>query len=249
MNGKHMGWLAACTLVCLAVGPAAWGQRDRPLINEFVANHTGTDTHEFVEIFGAPNTDYSPWTVLEVEGDGAGAGTIDGAWPVGTTNAGGFWTTGFLSNEIENGTMSLLLVEDFFGNVGDDLDTDNNGALNSIPWASGDDCVAVTDGDAGDLTYCAVVLTPNYDGLSPYHPGGASRIPNGTDTNSVGDWVRNDFDGAGLASFVGTPDAGEALNTPGAVNQLVPEPCTAGLMIAGTLLCGVRRRRRRGASR
>jgi hypothetical protein len=54
--------------------------------------------------------------------------------------------------------------------------------------------------------------------------GGASRIPNGADTGAVGDWVRNDFDGAGLPGFSGTPDVGEALNTPGAVNVLITPP-------------------------
>jgi len=194
-----------------------------PVINEFVFNHTGTDTNEFIEIFGDPNTDYSSLTILEIEGDGSGAGTVDGVFPVGTTNADGFWTTGFLNNEIENGTVTLLLVEGFTGSAEDDLDTDNDGALDATPWTRIVDDVAVTDGGSSDHTYATVTLTRGFDGIS-YTPGGASRIPNGTDTDTVDDWMRNDFDGAGLPGFTGTPEAGEALNTPGAVNAEAAPP-------------------------
>ena len=43
----------------------------------------------------------------------------------------------------------------------------------------------------------------------------------GTDVEYA-DWVRNDFDLAGIPGFTGTPIPGEALNTPGAANQTVP---------------------------
>ncbi len=45
------------------VGPAD------PVINEFVANHVGTDTNEYIEIFGDPGTDYSAFSLLQLEGD------------------------------------------------------------------------------------------------------------------------------------------------------------------------------------
>jgi uncharacterized protein len=195
-----------------------------PKINEFVANHAGADTHEFVEIFGAPDTDYGAYTLLQIEGDaGPAAGTIDAAFPVGTTDAAGFWSTGFLANVLENGTLTLLLVEGFTGSVGTDLDTNDDGVLDATPWTAVADGVAVSDGGTGDLTYAATVLGADFDG-GTFAPGGASRIPDGGPT-----WVRNDFDGAGLPGFVGTPDAGEALNTPAAPNapvEVVVDPCT-----------------------
>jgi uncharacterized protein len=204
-----------------------------PLINEFVFNHIGTDTHEFVEIFGAPDTDYSDYTILQIEGDGAGAGVIDSIHQVGTTDANGFWTTGFLANVFENGTVTLLLVKDFTGSVGQDLDTNNDGILDVTPWSSIVDDVAVSDGGAGDLTYASTVLAPGFND-SPFTPGGASRIPNGVDTDSVDDWVLNDFDGAGLPGFDSTPAPGVAFNTPGAENALVlpPEPEGAAVVIS-----------------
>ena len=85
------------------------------------------------------------------------------------------------------------------------------------------DSVAVNDGGAGDVTYGPVTLGVAYDGLS-FAPGGASRIPDGADTDTTSDWVRNDFDLAGIPGFDGTPEFGEAYNTPGAPNQVVAPP-------------------------
>ena len=68
-----------------------------PVINEFVFNHTGTDTNEFVEIFATPNADLSCATLLQIEGDNSGtqAGLINSAHPLTAADAAGFWTTGF----------------------------------------------------------------------------------------------------------------------------------------------------------
>ncbi|WP_373519878.1 ExeM/NucH family extracellular endonuclease, partial [Pricia sp.] len=195
-----------------------------PLINEFVVDDPGTDEFEFVEIFGDANTDYSSYTLLQIEGDsGAGSGTVDSVLPLGTTDSNGLWTTDlFLANEFENGTITFLLVKNFTGAKGDDLDTDDDGVLDSAPWDAIVDSVGKDDSDS-EFVYSEINLSPNYDGIS-FEVGGASRIPNGTDNNAITDWVRNDFDGAGLPDQEGSPVVGEALNTPGALNRLVPPP-------------------------
>jgi len=200
-----------------------------PVINEFSASTAGTDV-EYVEVFGQAGTDYSAYTLLEIEGDsGTTVGTIDEVVPVGTTDAGGFWLGNLAANALENGTISLLLVRDFTGALNADLDTDNDGVLDAMPWSAIADAVAVFDGGAGDRTYGIPALGPNYDGLSVFAPGGASRIPDGFDTDAASDWVRNDFDLAGIPGFAGTPVVGEALNTPGASNQVfVPPPEACG---------------------
>ena len=195
-----------------------------PVINEFVLNHTSTDTDEFIEIFADPNTDLSNLSILEIEGDSA-TGTIDGVFNLGTTDANGFFTTPFINNDLENGTTTLLLVDGFTGSVGDDIDQDNDGFIDAgAPWISIVDSVAVTDGGSGDLTYSPVVLDPNFDG-NGNTVGGASRIPDGTDTDTAADFVRNDFDGEGLPSFPNAQaDVGEAINTPGAANEVEDTP-------------------------
>ncbi|MDH5325612.1 MAG: endonuclease/exonuclease/phosphatase family protein [Gammaproteobacteria bacterium] len=202
-----------------------------PLINEFVFNHTGSDTSEYVEISGGVNTDYSTYTIIAIEGDSPNSGSIDAVFSVGNTDASGIWYTGFLNNALENGSVTLLLVDQFSGLLGQDLDTDDNGTLDITPWSRIADAVAVHDGGTADHTYTSVVLTAGFDG-GTNTVGAASRIPNAGDTDSSGDWVRNDFHGEGLPGFNGTPEQGEALNTPGIVNALpLIEPPAINLAI------------------
>lgn len=169
-----------------------------PVLNEFVAGPSG-----YVEVQGDPNADLSAFTLVRVDGTGA----IAAATPVGTASAAGLWSA---PAAIPGGTATYLLVRNFTGAVGTDLDTNNDGVFDvAAPWAALADGVAVDAGTAGARTYGTVVLG------APL-AAGASRIPNGTDTNDAADWVANDTDGTALA--------GEAANTPGAPNQLIPAP-------------------------
>ncbi|XMO87591.1 T9SS type A sorting domain-containing protein [Algibacter sp. AS12] len=192
-----------------------------PVINEFVVDHTGTDTSEFIEILGDPFTDYSAYTIVEIEGDGASTGLIDdGVFTLGTTDENGYWTTPFQNNVIENGTVTLLLVENFTGALEDDIDTNDDGTIDTTYWTAIVDGVASSDGGSSDLVY-AIDLSPDYDGVG-FQVGGASRIPNGVDTNTTSDWVRNNYYGEGLEGFTETsPAEGEAINTPNSFNKLV----------------------------
>jgi hypothetical protein len=227
-----------------ATSGAAFAQQS-PLLNEFVFNHTGTDTNEFVEIFANPNQDLSGYRILGIEGDfsatGSPTGFLDNVITPGTANGDGYWYS-FLNNILENGSITIFLVDGFSGTQGTDLDTNDDGVLDSTPWTSILDSFAIRDGGASDLVYSSVVLDSTNVG-GGFTPGGASRIPNGTDTNSASDWMVNDFDGAGLPGFGGTPVVGEAYNTPGAVNQPVPEPATMAALGMGALAL-LRRRKK-----
>jgi predicted extracellular nuclease len=200
-----------------------------PVINEFGASDAGTDD-EFVEVYGAPNTDYSAYTVLQIDGDaGPGAGQIDHVVPVGTTDGVGLWATTVPPNSLENGDTTFLLVEGFTGADNDDLDSDGDGILDVEPWTRVVDAVAVLDG--GGVFYGVPILDEAFDDGridSPFAPGGASRIPDGNDTDAAADWYRNDFDWDGATN--GSPMPGEALNTPGAPNALAEGPVPAVLI-------------------
>ena len=52
-------------LLLLGVYPAQAGD---PVINEFLVNHIGSDTNEFIELFGDPAMNYPLLTLLEIEG-------------------------------------------------------------------------------------------------------------------------------------------------------------------------------------
>lgn len=200
------------------------------VINEFVANHTGSDDHEYVEIFGAPDTNYSQLWILSVEGDLTdNPGKVDAFWQVGQTNADGYWTGGFRNNVIENSTMTLMLVEGFSGPPGVDLDGDDDGVLDLTPWTTLVDDVGVQDDGLTDPVYSTSLLAQGFDGIT-FTVGGASRFPDGMDTNTVGDWLRNDFSGEGLPGFMGGLDPGEALNTPDAENSDMLPPGTGAIL-------------------
>ncbi|SFR87576.1 hypothetical protein SAMN04487846_0173 [Microbacterium sp. cf046] len=192
------------------------------VINEFSASTAGTDV-EYVELLAPPGTDLSAYRVLEIEGDATAtgdrspAGVVDEVIAFPAPDASGRSLVSLAANALENGTLSLLLVTGTVPALNADLDADTDGVIDASAGLTIVDAVAVTDGTAGDLTYGGVSLGVSYDG-QPFAPGGASRIPDGTDTDTTGDWVRNDFDLAGIPNFTGTLVQGEALNTPGAVN-------------------------------
>jgi hypothetical protein len=201
-------------------GPDAEPHGDlTPVINEFVADHNGNDNCEYVEIAGAPDTDHGRYTVLTVEGDaGNNPGQVQAVIPVGVTSAGGFWVTGLLTDQLQNGSLTILLVADFAGGA-PDIDGNDDGAIDNEPWSARVDAVAIDDGGASDVTYAETAVLPeSFDG-GTVQVGGASRIPDGTDTDQPADWVRNLDNAAGLTCENGAPDTGEAQNTPGAPNQ------------------------------
>lgn len=194
-----------------------------PIINEFVFNHTGSDTDEFVEILASVEADLSEYWLLEIEGDSNASGVIDEVIQLGTTDINGYFTTAFGSNIYENGTITLLLVKNFTGSLGQDLDTDDNGVFDITPWEERIDDIGVNDGGASDLNYANVTLLQSFDGSS-FTIGGASRFPNGQDTDAVTDWTRNDFDGSGLPSFpAAIAEPGEAVNTPNRENVVIDD--------------------------
>ncbi|EZH75155.1 endonuclease [Aquimarina atlantica] len=194
-----------------------------PIINEFVCNHTGSDTDEFVEVLAGIETDLSEYWLLEIEGDSNASGVIDEVIQLGTTDVNGYFTTPFGSNVYENGTLTLLLVKNFTGSLGQDLDTDDDGVFDITPWEERIDDIGVNDGGASDLNYANVTLLQSFDGSS-FTVGGASRFPNGQDTDAVTDWKRNDFDGSGLPSFPTViAEPGEAVNTPNRENVVIDD--------------------------
>ena len=184
------------------------------LINEFMFNPSPSgDPNEFIEVKGDPDTDYSEWSLIVVDGDGSVSGKIDNVFQLGTTNSSGYWVTPYQTNALQNGTQTVLLVKNFTGKAGDDLDTANAGTFTSTPWSEIGDTIAVSDGGSGDLTYAnAPVLTGKII-------AGASRIPDGTDTDSASDWTADDPSLAGISGYGTTAAAGTILVTPGAAND------------------------------
>ncbi|WP_256840001.1 ExeM/NucH family extracellular endonuclease [Ornithinimicrobium faecis] len=206
--------LGSHTVDCGAVEPAS------PVINEFSISTTGTDL-EFYEVIGAPETDYSDLSILQVEGDGKSnsRGSVITVDAVGSTDDAGLWSLDLPANRVQNGTLTLLLVSGYTGTASTVIDTDQDGVIDNAPWTEIVDSVAILDGNVDDVIYSETALTDGYDG-EEFVPGAASRIPDGTDTDTTADWVRNDFNKAGFPGFDGPPAPGQAWNTPGAPNEV-----------------------------
>lgn len=190
-----------------------------PIISEFVIDHTGTDTHEFIEIFGEPMTNYSNVSLLVIDGLG-NPGLILRVYAAGDTGSAGFWDTGFLNDQLANNDITLMCVYGFSSTVGTDLDTDDNGQFDLQPWSQISDDVSIGSGNSQARAYSSVVLQMGGGQKRGMTLGGASRHPYGFDTDTPNDWIFNDFDGAGLPNFPGSLVNGEAKNTPGMITNL-----------------------------
>ncbi len=264
--------IAVATLAFAGLAASASAGTIAPtiVINEVFANPLGLDDgSEYFEIFSTAGvTSLTGLTFLVVEGGGLNAGIIDLALSLDGfstgTNGLFLWrdsatvlqaapaaaTTQNITDfnpDIENGSQTYLLVTGFTGTIGDDLDTNNDGALDSVPWTSVIDAVGITE-NSGDITYAASLGFVDF-GDSNFTPGAVFR------TDNAG-WVAAGILGTSPGPFTVNPlsislatyDASMPYQfTPGNANgsiALVPEPST-GLLLLGSLagLIGVRRRR------
>ena len=180
---------AACVL-----GLASLGFAQAPTLNEIVMNDVSTDDVEFIEICGEPGTDLTAFTVVVIEGEGSSQGIIDRAFTMGgIIGPSGFYTLsdahtcadGPLGNSIENGGNTFLLVRDFTGAVGQDIDA-NDDCIADGPIGLIVDGIGVGKPSSGDCTYYGVQqLGPDTgdDGTNDYDVAGLARCQ-----DCDGDW-------------------------------------------------------------
>ncbi|MBN1954695.1 MAG: PKD domain-containing protein [Anaerolineae bacterium] len=146
-------------------------------INEIRIDQPGDDLDEYFELTGPDGAALDTLTYLVI-GDGTGgSGVIEAvvdlagaaipadsyflvAEDMDTFGAGADMTA---TLNFENGdNVTHLLVDSFSGALGDDLDLDDDGVLDVIPWNSVLDCVALLETiGSGDLVYCATTVGPD----------------------------------------------------------------------------------------
>ncbi|WP_118135759.1 ExeM/NucH family extracellular endonuclease [Oceanicella sp. SM1341] len=190
------------------------------LINEMQVSTSSTDW-EFAELFGAAGASLDGWSLVGLDGDSGDSGTVDLAISLDGASIGAdglfllaspaaesaYGVTADLAiadNSFENGNSTYMLVRDFTGAVGDDLDTDDDGTLDATPWAEAGDAVSFTDG--GGTAYAAAVIGPD----GSFLPSGGFRDGNG------GAWSEAPLN-------FSTPDG-----TPGADNPASEDPGDPG---------------------
>ena len=184
------------------------------VINEYRVAQSGADD-DFVELLTAPGTSFDGKTLLAISGEFA-PGSIDFAISLdgAVADENGFLLiaeddnpnldagdVGVAGLDFFGSPQTFLVVDDFTGAAGDDLDTDEDGVLDVTPWADIVAGLSLEDGDeTPDQSYAAQVFTDP----SGFTPGGGARVPDGT-----GDFV--------LLAF-----ADQSADTPGSTNT--PDP-------------------------
>jgi hypothetical protein len=181
-----------------ALSTAAANGVAAPQITEVRADQTGADNDEWFELTGPASASLAGLTYLVI-GDGTpGSGTVEAVVPLSGSafDANGFFVVAestftlgaanLTANlNFENGdNVTHLLVSDFTGTDGMDLDTDNDGTLDATPWTAVLDCVALFASASSEHTYCPSVVGP--DGT--FAPGHVYRCAD------TGEWKIGPFD-------------------------------------------------------
>ncbi|HET9906365.1 MAG TPA: ExeM/NucH family extracellular endonuclease [Anaerolineales bacterium] len=177
------------------------------VINEVLASTAGTDV-EYIELYGGPGASLAGLSLIYVESNNTGAGTIDFRYnfaPTDTLGLNGFYLIGVTSllqatygvtpnadiptNSLENSSATVALVET------SSLSGTSVGGSEVVL-----DAVGITDATASTFFFSAPVVGP--DGT--FFPAGVRRVTDGVDTDTTADWVISDFN-LGPAN---TPTAG-----------------------------------------
>ncbi|MDR4516506.1 MAG: ExeM/NucH family extracellular endonuclease [Nitrosomonas sp.] len=198
-------------------------------INEIRIDQPGADADEYFELYGNANASLDGFYYIVI-GDGTGGGGVvenvtdlsgltldanglfvaaESAFALGAANL----TTPLNFENSDN--VTHLLVKDFTGANGDDLDTNDDGVLDATPWSTIADSVAMIQTiGSGDQVYSTTQAGP--DGA--FVPGHIYRSPDG-----AGDFQIGQFD------VIGGND------TPGQANFVTPPPPPAELTAIYTI--------------
>jgi MYXO-CTERM domain-containing protein len=209
------------------------------VFNEIRIDMPGEDTEEYVEIVSAPNTSLAGLTIVII-GDGAtGSGFVEEVYDLvgATTGSDGILLIGSSTFSLatpdiretlslENSdNITILLVAGNTLSLGDDIDSNDDGALDGGPyWDEIYDLVAVvreanpptaTEYHYGPPALCAASATCNAVGPSgAFAPSAIARCPNGDGDWTIGTFEVSDSDTPGAPNDCGTgggdpePDAG-----------------------------------------
>ena len=197
--------LATTAVLALLAGllPAGAATRaatgDPVLINEVLVDHSGTDTTEFVELYGLPGTSLAGLSLISVESDtGASYGTIDSRVdfaadaiiggngfhlvgnPVGlAANYGVTPNTTALANFLENSSLTVAVV--------------TTASITGSAVTGGEvvrDSVGLIDAIGGDTP---AMGAPAVGPDGGFLPGAVHRTTDGVDTDSTADWAFGAF--------------------------------------------------------
>ncbi len=199
-------------------------------LNEIRIDQPGGDNDEYIELSGDAFESLADHTYLVIGDGNGGSGTIeavidlsaeqlDSAGLFTVAEAGFSLVTANLTTTLNlenNDNVTHLLVTNFSGADGDDLDIDNDGVLDVSPWSSVIDSVSLKKNDSGDKLYSSTVVGPS----GTFVPSHVYRCAEG--------WRIGNFD-------LGVNDSPGQLNdcddgSSGPVARTIPEIQSAGMV-------------------
>ncbi|MEM1448673.1 MAG: hypothetical protein AAGI22_06145 [Planctomycetota bacterium] len=168
----------ACAAAGLVAPTLASGNEPQVLVlNEIRIDQPGADDDEYFELIGGPPGASLDRVTYLVLGDDSqlGSGVIEAVIPMTAQFLGptGLFVAGESTMSIgapdlvttldfENSdNVTHLVVEDFSGSIGEDLDLDDDGTLDVLPWGRLYDGVGIVETPgSGDLVYAAGLGLP-----------------------------------------------------------------------------------------
>jgi endonuclease/exonuclease/phosphatase family metal-dependent hydrolase len=131
--------------------------------------------------------EFSPGTI-DFAFDLTGSSTdADGIFVIGNPESGISFDAGDLqaSFDLFGSPTTFLIVENFTGSVGDDLDTNDDGTFDVSPFGNIINGLSLVDGDANpDVNYGGIVVGPD----GSFAPAHGFRIDNGSGEFTIGDF-------------------------------------------------------------
>ena len=188
-------------------------------ISEIRIDQPGGDNDEYFELAGDAGDALDGLSYLVIGDGAAGSGVIEAVVDLtGSTVPGsGFFvaaegtftlgTADLTANlNFENSdNVTHLVVRDFTGVSSDDLDLDDDGVLDTMPWAELVDCVGLIESvGSGDQIYCADTVGPD----GSFVPGHVFDCPAGFEIGAFDPAGGNDTPGA-LNACSGGPTGGD----------------------------------------
>ncbi|MBI1853611.1 MAG: immunoglobulin domain-containing protein [Planctomycetes bacterium] len=217
-------------------------------INEIRVDQTGTDNDEYFELTGPPGESLSGLTYVVIGDTSTPADSCGRIEAIVSLNglsipADGYFLAvedTFTLQPIGNADLVLssagnalnfentdnvthLLVRGFTGVNAQDVDTNDDGVLDSPPWTGVLDSVAIVLGSSppNDCTYSTTMVGPK----GAFTPGHVYRCPNAT-----GAWVIGIFDPAVGRDTPGLANAGPVITT---------QPMSVSADVGSTVMFGV----------
>jgi len=181
--------LTSAVILPTLLATAAWA--DAPLrLNEMRFGQPGADNDEYIEVAGAAGESLAGVSIVIIGDDdftlpGSQNGYVEDVISLDglTVPASGFFVVGEPSltltipnlartmNLEDNDNVTVLLVRGFTGQIGDKLDTNDDGTLDLTPWTSIVSSVAIIDnpaanGNTVDYYYSTTTIGPD-NGIAP----------------------------------------------------------------------------------